>query len=333
MRMSKLKPIITKLVLAGHPALITGPPGCGKTDMFRQIAEEIEWDFLPIIPVICDPTDAKGIPVLNKKTGLWEWQPIGDVRRILYATEPMLVLIDDFGQAPAMVQASFMQWLLLRKIGEHPIPDCVSMMAASNRRGDKCAVTGMIEAVKGRFASIYEMTPHVDDWSEWAMTHDMPDKLISAVRFLPNLLTDFVPTPDLKRGPSARNLAWVGKLSNLGIEDLESLSGAVGEGAAAELLTHFRIWNELPNLTALIADPDSAHVPTNLATLYAISTGIAAQASATNISRIFKYSKRMPQDFDILVGRDCIRRDKDMKIQQTKAFTEWILRNKNVLAA
>jgi len=330
MKPSQVKRTLLRCVKANLPVLLKGAPGVGKTDICSQVAEELEMNFIPIIPVICDPTDAKGVPARNGD-GKWEWHLIGDARRIIEAKEPTMVLIDDLGQAPTMVQAAFMQWILLRRIGEHPIPDCVYILSATNRREDRAGVTGILEPVKSRFATIIEMEPDEGDWAEWAFAHEMPGKLIAFGHFRPALLTDFQPTADIKNGPCPRTFANAGKLINAGIEDMETISGAVGEGCAVEMLGFFKYWQQLPNLDAVIADPDKADVPREPAALYAIVTGLVEKVTKNNIERIFRYGKKLPKDFQILLGRDCIRRDKT--IQTTKAFVKWAVDNKDVLTA
>jgi len=330
MKPSMLLPILTKLVQARLPVMLKGAPGVGKTDIVGQVAENLGMEFIPVIPAISDPTDGKGVPGKNGN-GKWEWHLIGDARRIVETKKPTLVNLDDLGQAPGMVQAAYMQWILLRRIGEHPIPDCVSIMACTNRREDRAGVTGILEPVKSRFNTILELHPDVDDWVEWAFAHNMPGKLIAFAHFRPGLLTAFKPTADIVNGPCPRTFANVGKQLNAGVENLETMSGAVGEGCAIEMFGFFKYWQQLPNLTALIADPDKADVPTEPAALYAVVTGLAEKATSNNIGRIFKYAERLPKDFSILLGRDCIRKDKT--IQNTKAFIKWAVDNKSILAA
>jgi len=327
---SQLITTLTKCVNNNLPVMLKGAPGIGKTDICNQVGNLTKREVITVIPVISDPTDAKGVPGKNGN-GKWEWHLIGDARRIAEAKKPMLVVIDDLGQAPATVQAAYMQWILLRHIGEHKIPDCVTFIAATNRRQDRAGVTGILEPVKSRFTTILELTPNIDDWVEWAFAHEMPGQLIAFAHFRPGLLTAFKPVADIINGPCPRTFANAGKLINAGIEDMESIAGAVGEGCAVEMLGFFKYWQQLPNLTAVIADPDKAAVPTEPAALYAIVTGLVEKATKTNIGRIFKYGARLPKDFNILLGRDCIRRD--ASIQNTTAFVKWTVDNKDILAA
>jgi hypothetical protein len=59
-----------------------------------------------------------------------------------------------------------MQLILARRVNSFTLPDCVSFVAASNRRQDKAGVTGILEPVKSRFATILEVSPDLDDWTQ-----------------------------------------------------------------------------------------------------------------------------------------------------------------------
>jgi hypothetical protein len=262
-----------------------------------------------------------------------EFVPFGELNQLINAKKPTIAFLDDLGQAPACVQAAAMQLILARRVNGHHISDNVVFVAATNRRQDRAGVTGILEPVKSRFATIYELVQDESDWVEWAFKNNMPGKLIAFVHFRPGILNDFKPTADITNGPCGRTIANAGKLLNAGVEDIASLSGAFGEGTAIEATGFFRYWQELPNLTALINDPDSFidDIPDEPAALYAVVTGLVEKADSNNIGRIFKYSSHLPKDFDILLGRDCIRKDK--KIQNTKAFVKWAVKNKDILAA
>ena len=329
MKPSHLKTNLLKCMKARLPVLIKGAPGVGKSDIVAQVAAELEMDLILSHPVVSDPTDFKGLPAIVD--GQADFLPFGDLLLLIEAVKPTIAFLDDLGQAPACVQAAAMQLILARRVNSHIISDHVVFVAATNRRQDRAGVTGILEPVKSRFATIYELTQDIDDWVEWAFAHEMPGKLIAFAHFRPGLLTAFKPSPDIVNGPCARTFANVGKLINAGIEDMESIVGAVGEGCAVEMMGFFKYWQELPNLSAVIADPEKAKVPVEPAALYAIVTGLVEKATKTNVGRIFKYGKRLPKDFNILLGRDCIR--KDASIQNTNAFIKWAIDNKDILAA
>jgi len=323
----ELKTRLVKCVLAGLPVIIKGAPGVGKSDLVDQVAVETKHRLILTHPVVSDPTDYKGMPAIVNDAA--EFLPFGDLRLMLEATKPTIVFIDDMGQAPGMVQAALMQLLLARRINGKKLPDCVTFIAATNRREDRAGVTGMIEPVKSRFATIYQLDVDTDAWVEWAMGHDVPAEVIGFVHFRPALLHKFIPTSDITNSPCPRTWANVGKLMKAGLDDVETFAGAVGEGAATEFIGFLRICNSLPDLDDVIDKPDKAPVPKDPATLYAIVSGLVEKVSKKNIENIIRYANRLPADFSVLMIRDCIR--KDGSVQNTKGFVTWARMHKDIL--
>src|SRR5262249_15910073 len=154
-------------------------------------------------PVVLDPTDAKGLPWPDKGGKTANFLPFGDLARALNATEPLVWMLDDLGQAMPATQASFMQLILPRTVNGHSLPDFGTFVAATNRRTDRAGVQGILEPVKSRF-TIVELNTDLDDWCAWACEEDlvtgesrMPPELISFLRFRKDLLHQFNPTQDL----------------------------------------------------------------------------------------------------------------------------------------
>ena len=98
--------------------------------------------------------------------------------------------------------------------------------------------------------------------------------------------------------------------------ELAAIQGAVGEGAAAEVVGFLRIFRELPSLDAILLDPDTAMIPDSAAALYAISTGLATKVTTSNFARVARYADRLYRtgkgEFAVLMIRDAIRRDKNL---------------------
>jgi len=328
----RLKERLVKYVQNGYPVLVKGAPGVGKSDIVNQVANEIDFDMIITHPVVSDPTDFKGQPcVVEGKDGRKraEFLPFGDLRRMMHAKRPTIVFIDDLGQAPAAVQAACMQLLLARQINGKKISDKITFIAATNRRQDRAGVTGILEPVKSRFYNIYELQPNKDDWIEWAFNHDMPNEIIGFVNFRPDLLATEEATSDIVNHPCPRTLAHAGETINMGLTSMEDLSGVVGEGCAVELTGFIKIFEQLPNIDAIIMNPDAASVPTEPSALYAVVAALVGKITKENAKRIFKYGSRMSEAFGTLLVRDSIRKDKD--IQHTESFIKWCHTHSDVL--
>lgn len=322
-----LKATLLKAMTAGLPILIKGAPGIGKSDIVNQVAVELNMNLIISHPVVSDPTDYKGLPGIVD--GKAEFLPFGDLRLLIDAKKPTICFLDDLGQAPAVVQAACMQLILARQIDGHKISKHVVFIAATNRRKDRAGVTGILEPVKSRFASIICLEADSDEWIEWALQHDVPAELIGFIHFRPSLLNSEEVSSEIVNHPCPRTIAYAGKLIQAGLDSHEVLAGAIGEGAAAELVGFIKVYKNLPNISAILIDPVNTVVPSDPAALYAVVAALVEKSTEDNADRIFTYGNRLQADFSVLLVRDMIR--KNSKIQNTTSFIGWATEHADVL--
>jgi hypothetical protein len=142
---------------------------------------------------------------------------------------------------------------------------------------------------------------------------------------LPDLLAAFQASADLTNSPVPRTWANVARLLGLSLgAELEhaAIAGAVGEGAAAELLGFLRLFRDLPNIDGIILDPDAEPIPDQPAALYATVTALGSRASEQVFGSIARYAQRLIDagsgEFATLLIRDAMRRAPEIK--QTRAF-------------
>lgn len=326
MQATQLLNTLAAAIGARLPVLITGAPGIGKSDIVAQAAEAAGADVILSHPAVADPTDAKGLPWIAEGAQEATFLPFGELARAMRAERPTVWFLDDLGQAPASVQASFMQLLLARRVNGHTLPDCVTFLAATNRRTDRAGVSGILEPVKSRFASIIELEPDISDWCAWALgAGHIPPELIAFLRFRPELLSAFDPSADLRNSPSPRTWSNAARLLALGLpkaERLEALQGAVGDGAALEFLAFLDMFAQLPSIDGILLDPDAAQIPGDPSARYAVVTALAARAGEQAFPRVARYAERLcaagAGDFAALLVRDVVR--KVPAVQHSPAF-------------
>lgn len=316
MKPSELASLLAHTIPAGLPILVVGAPGVGKSQIVEQAAQAAGAHLIVSHPAVSDPTDVKGLPWVASDQHSARFLPFGDLSQALAATVQTVWFLDDLGQAPASVQASFMQLLLARRVNEHVLPSCVTFVAATNRRTDRANVGGMLEPVKSRFGAIVDLDPDLDEWCTWAMTHDISPHIIAFLRFRPELLHNFSPTADLTNSPIPRTWAHASKFMGLSLSPSvlrQAIRGAIGEGATVELFAFLEVYNELPDLDEIIKKPTGCGLlPKKLATLYAVVTGLAVKATPATLAPIVRYAERLAEDgrgeFAALLLRDIIRR-------------------------
>lgn len=313
-----------------EPVLIKGAPGIGKSDCVAEAAKLAGMDILISHPVTADPTDAKGLPW--KRDGLDEatFLPFGDLAIAMKATTPLVWFLDDLGQASPAVQASFMQLVLARRVNGHKLPDCVTFAAATNRRGDRAGVSGILEPVKGRF-TIVELHPNLDSFVEWAVGNSVPASVIGFLRNRPELLIKFEPTADITNGPNPRNWAALGRLQDTLPQDanirMAGFSGRIGDADAASYVGFLEILEKAPDPDYILMDPDKAKLPSaeNPGIAYAVALALAYRAEAKTLGSIIIYARRMYNEgglaeFSALLLRDSVRTIGEDKIVKMPPF-------------
>lgn len=302
---------------------VKGKPGIGKSDIIIQASKAAKADLIISHPVVSDPTDYKGLP-FPKSDGTADFLPFGDLNQIITAKKKTVFFLDDLGQASPSVQAACMQLLLARRINGHKISDHVTFIAATNRREDKAAVTGLLEPVKSRFNSIVELEVSSEDWVKWALTHDMPTELIAFIRFKPDLLDKFEPTKDIVNSPSPRTVAAVGKQQALGLPvnfEFEAFKGAAGEVFATDYRTFLKMYRELPSMDEIVLNPEGAPVPIDPGTLCAISSALAHKMTDQNIGSICRYLERMPPEISVACMSDATTKKRELC--NNRAYIQW----------
>lgn len=302
--------------------LIKGKPGIGKTDIVHQATQEAQADILVMHPVVSDPTDFKGLPF--GQGGEAHFLPFPELSQLIKATKPLVCFIDDIGQAPASVQAAVMQLLLARKINGHKISDFVTFIAATNRKEDKAAVSGLLEPVKSRFKSIVELEITTDDWVKWAIAEGQPTSLIAFNRFRPDLMDSFTPSRDIVNSPSPRTIASIGHQQNAGLHpslEFEVFKGAAGEAYAAEYCAFLKMYRDLPNIDTILMDPTHAIVPKEPGTLYALTGLLASKMTPQTIGAITQYLDRLPSEFSVACMKDAVTRKQELTT--SREFIKW----------
>jgi hypothetical protein len=260
--------------------------------------------------------------------------PFDEMDILVNAKKPTVCLLDDLGQAAPANQASNMHLLLARRIGKEKISDYVTFFACTNRRKDMAGVSGILEPVKSRFITIIQIMPNSETWGRWAMAQQwIPSELIAFLRWKPALLFDFQPTKDMSNSPCPRTWVAVAKIMTGGYPEKahrELFTGAVGEGAALELLSFLKMYKDLESPDMVLMDPDKAKIPKEPSALYAMCGALAARASDQTFGQIAKYANRLSSEFSVLLIKDCTTRNRDLI--RTKTYIEWSLKHSSVLS-
>ena len=358
MKLSQAKQAIAVAHSARRPVFLWGQPGIGKSDVVlqggtavaqgKQVVQYHELQFVEFAPAEsfgihdvrlsqCEPVDIRGLPVPDTDAGCTSWLPPDWLPHMGRSDLPEsgILFLDEANAAPASVQAAAYQLVLDRRIGNFALKPGWSIVLAGNRMTDGGVTFKMPKPLANRMIHL-DVEVSVEEWTEWAIDHNLPVELVAFIRLRPDLLNTFEEhcKKKLEGEAYATPRSWH-MAANL-IEAklpfdvmMDMLNGTVGKGPAAEFVGFMQVWHKMPSIDGILIDPHGARVPDDAATMFAVSAALASRAVPDNMDAITAYINRVPPEFSVLTIKDTQRRNPSCMM--TKAFVQWANKNASLL--
>ena len=301
---SQLVAHLVRALKARLVPIVRSSPGMGKSDIARQIARQHNLKFIDIRLAQCDPTDLNGLP--NFENGYAVYTPF--VFFPIKGADPgvndegkpykgWLINFDEITSAPKQIQAASYKILLDRQIGQHDLDPRVAMMAAGNLESDNAVVIPMSTALQSRLVH-YDLILDIPEWVDWAMANGVDGRVIAFINFRPKLLHKFDPESTEHTYPCPRTWHFTSKLildyPTIGYDDMPSIAGAIGPGTANEFIEFCRIYETLPKISAILANPSSVHIPNEPGVKYALSMMLVEHFNMQNADDLLIFLDRLP---------------------------------------
>lgn len=312
-RASELPALLRAAWDACVAVLVVGASGIGKTDIIGETAHAYGAECFVAHPVVEDPTYGTGLP-WPAADGNIRFRPFGTLARVLAAgaADPAARLVwflDEFGQAPASVQAAYMAPLLAgRTAGGDVLPAGLRWVLATNRRTDRAGVTGILGPVVTRCLVVH-MRVDVADWCDWASTHAVDPRIIGYIRAVPDALIE--PTDaDMEAAPNPRTWARASAMLALAepVRTL-ALAGLIGSVRASAFAGFLKLADAgLPSWEAILRDPTRATLPTDASLCYAVASMVAARVDAGTLDKVYPYIERLSVEYRVACVSDAYRR-------------------------
>jgi hypothetical protein len=240
-----------------RPIFLWGPPGIGKSDIIKQLGEELDAHVIDVRLSLWEPTDIKGIPYFDSNSNKMVWAPPLELpdEQLASQHKQVVLFMDEMNSAAPAVQAAAYQLVLNRRVGTYKLPDNVVMVAAGNRESDKGVTYRMPAPLANRFVHL-EMTCDWDDWQEWAVNNKIHKDVVGFLTFSKKDLYDFDPKSASRAFATPRSWSFVSELLVDDDTDNETLtdltSGAIGEGLAIKFMAHRKHASKMPNPTDIL---------------------------------------------------------------------------------
>lgn len=132
---------------------ITGPTGVGKSQILRQLAEEMGSDLIDVRLAGLLPEDLRGIPNLDASAGFFSLVMMDQLKPAFDKNADCILLLDEINQADREVLSAVFQLVYDRALNGKSLGKKVRVVAAGNI-GDIYNVTDMSPALERRFVHI-----------------------------------------------------------------------------------------------------------------------------------------------------------------------------------
>ena len=332
MRPMEILGALTALIPTKRPTMLYGAPGIGKSDLVKQAAKSLQLQCVDLRAVLLDPVDLRGIPQITE-TGKARWCPPD----FLPSDGEGVLFLDELPQAVPAVQAALLQLMLDRRCGEYVLPDGWSIVAAGNRQEDRAGAHRLITPLLNRLIHL-DLEVSTDDWAVWAMNNGIGQEIRGFIRFKSDLLCKFDPASGERAWPTPRSWAFANQVMHVSSDEnvqRSVLAGCIGQGAATEFLAYVKIKSQLPDIDAILAEPKTTSVPTDLAVCYAIVTALTDKAKEHKkddkiLTAVVQYGERLKVEFATVLIRD-LAAVLGAKFLQLPAAQGWIKANRDVL--
>lgn len=305
MPLNKIKPYIKANVLNQclHEATarmsIVGSPGCGKSDIMRQICEENNWGLAVKYMSNMDLCQITGIPcqVKDGDEAKWTKPEIFNFSNLDYKPKNYeegksitILFIDDFHLCDRVCQKYMFQLLTYKSINGYHLPENTAIILAGNRNTDKALANVIPAPVMNRLA-VFEVTAESNDWlKNFAFKRGIRDDITSFIHTKGDIFLSQTPIESV---PWASPRSWTflseqmdsyeKNIGNLTIDALRIIAtGLIGSEYANEFIAYRELFSkwDFDKLSILSMDELKSmfeeEALKNSSAIYAITNAVSA---------------------------------------------------------
>lgn len=321
-----------------------GPMGVGKSTLVKEVAAQLSEKLGMKIGVTdirllnFSPIDLRGIPSADaeKEFTVWLKPKIFD----LPEDGGSILFLDEISAAPQSLQAAAYQIALDKRIGEFELPENCIVICAGNRTTDRSVAFRMPKALANRLLH-FEIVSDYDSWYEWALQHDIDERVIGYLAFDNSRLNT---EPDIEElaFPTPRSWEFVSRLLKTTGKSPEEahglISGCVGVSNALEFENWCQVYRKLPKVADILAGKCTVRVKESdviYALISSLLTSIASHKDTISIrelENVCAYASQFPADFSAMFFRGLLAIEgMNMQLTKVSSFAAWMKKNRRFL--
>lgn len=338
---------------------IKGPPGVGKTEVFRNDIKAAleakygsEFGYIEKVVPTFDSPDVRGFLIPTKAadgtpSSYFTRSPFLPTKDYIAAHPRGICVLDERDQSDQLMQKALGPVVLDKKFGDESLPEGWWVVSLSNRMQDGAGVGKTLRHLDNR-ETILELTPAVLPWALWAERRGIHPMLIAFAKFKPGIV--FAESVPKESGPfcTPRSFTAAADLLALvaGVDDqgnmnmkipndghiINLISGDISGAAAAELFAFLKTADELPTIEEIEKDPKGCKCPKELSAGFAALQMVIHHAAPTNIDKLWTFAERFPKELQVSACKSLVERGGGILIN-SPALNKWIMGNRALINA
>jgi hypothetical protein len=335
--------------------LVQGDMGWGKTSILKLLAAMLP-DYIPIY-FDCTIKDAGdlAIPVMKKTEDGIDYVHMAPNEELgmHLVGKKLIIMVDELGKANRSVQNGMLRLMQERQFGTQALhPD--SIVFATTNKGSENVGDTLLPHARNRITILQLRKSTNMEWIEWGINNGIDFALLGWCKDTPQLFQSFEdvahPTDnpliyhpkDASRtsfvtGRSLEKASHILKKRKLLGDDLTMgmLIGTIGGPAAADLMTHVRMADQLPSQQSIKDDPHNATVPTSAAAICLVVYRALASIDKSWVDAWLTYMLRLDAEAQGMFANGAMKPTftRKSELMLNKKWTDWARTNGYLFAA
>lgn len=319
-------PLVVDAIRAKVVPFLHGSPAIGKSALVHLLADRYNLCIIDVRLSQCDPVDLNGFAMVDQVRNLAHYVPMDlfPLSSTEFPTNPKtnqkyagwILFLDEMNSASMSVQCAAYKVVLDRAVGMHKLHDKVAIVCAGNLDTDGAITNPMSTAMISRLVHLH-VREDLSVWVDWAEKKGFDSRITSFLEFRPACFYTFDPANPERVYAAPRPWEFADRFlkiwEDVKAEKMPLLAGTVSESVAVEFRAFCALRHNLPSLYEISQSPDTARLPADPGTLYAMTGALADYANVDNIINLLKYIDRLPAEFQIITMKSLIRRKPDLK--------------------
>lgn len=318
------------ILKAGRVPMVHGSPGQGKSSLAKVIAKAFNLLLIDIRLSTYDLSYLTGLPDMSGKRTILK--PI-DTFPLEGDTVPegykgWLILLDELPSVNPAIEAAAYRILLDREVGNNKLHPKCFVMGAGNQVGQGAIARKQGTATQTRMMHVVTKIT-AEEFVTYGSSIKMDSRVLSYINAKPDHLEAYNPqTSDLTyRNPRSWHMLSdvIKNIPDLSHKHRALLASAIGECGVMDFIAFTQVYDRMPAIKDLLADPEGVKFEDTPNVQYAITGALAEIMDSENAEAILKFLPRMGIEFNVLTLKMAIARNPQLR--SVESVREWVTIN------